>query len=157
MSATIDPTLHSALRTMARLFMRTLTDDDVEAYADALEGIPPFEAARACHELGKRERFFPRPVVIRACVDELRRESLHADTSAPRVMPHACDCHQGWLPATAAGVVISWDQSRGTGDWLYRGTGHHHVVRCTRCQQLRVPHKPVTRRSYDDEHDDRRR
>ena len=171
MSAFIDPSLHGALKRLARQFMRQLHDDDIEAFAEALDDLPIFDVVRACAEVGKHERYFPRPAIIRRWVQRLRTEQAPRPTTptTPETYTdpltgetsqlYTCSACQdrGWVPVTEAGAVISWDAVRGAGDWAGAAITHHHVTRCETCKRLRTPTAPVVRRSIEDEQDDRRR
>jgi len=172
MSARIDPSVYAAIKRTARQFLRTLHDDDVLAFAEALDDLTSFDVVRALAEIGKYEKFFPRPVVVRHYVEKLRSRAAPPTarpvpetdidpTTGERVELYRCrECQdKRFVPVTEAGAVISWDAVRGVGEFSYcgiRGTiKHHYVKHCATCNPPR-PAK-VTRRSYEDEQDDRRR
>jgi hypothetical protein len=165
----LHPTLVDALTRLARVFAHSLTDESLLLYADALDDLVPEDVSRAVDVYVKFERFWPRPVAIRHYVQKLQRQRelparplplIEWDaTLGANVQIAACRVCQdrGVVPLTKEKQRISWDESRGVGDFVGRGTGHYNVERCDVCNRLAPERPAVTRPSFDEEQDGRRR
>lgn len=186
MSATIHPFVRFALTKLARVFSRPIDDEDIAAYADALKDTAPEDVRDACDLLAQSERFWPRPVVIRDAIDRMHR-TAQGRTSKPFPVPEtytdpetgervelyhcaecldrgfvpiACDEHGKPLPGR---VRLSWSETDSVIERNDEGTivrvvrPHYRVDHCERCCKYVRPHKPVTRSSYDERHNDKER
>jgi hypothetical protein len=166
--ADLHPTFVDALTRLARVFAHPLTDEQLLLYADALDDIPPEDVSRAVDVYVKFERFWPRPVAIRSYVQKQQRQrSLPARplpliewdaTLGQNVQIASCSVCQdkGVVPLRQDKSRISWDESRGVGDFVGRGTGHYNVERCDVCNKLAPERPAVMRASFDEEQDGRR-
>jgi len=181
MSATVHPFVRFALTKLSRVFARPLDDDEIAAYADALDDVPPEDVRDACELLAKSERHWPRPVVIRDAVDRMHRQARPAPKPFPvpetytdpdsgeRVplfrcaecldrgfVPLACNEHGELLPGR---VRLSWLDvdagivERDDAGAIVRVTRpHYRVTRCERCCKFVEPRARVSRSSYDERH-----
>ena len=166
----LHPTLVAALTRLARVFAHPLNDEQLLIYADALDDISPEDVSRACDSIAKFERFWPRPVAIRHYVQKLQGQRALPDArplpliewdsvTGQHVQIAACRVCQdrGWIPLRQDKSRMSWDESRGVADFVGRGTGHYNVERCDVCNKVAPERPAVTRASFDEEQDGRRR
>jgi hypothetical protein len=167
----VHPYVLTALTRLARLYGHEWSSpEDMQAYADTLADLDPAAVDRACTEIAKRERFWPRPVTIRKAVDFLQRQraplpprgvpEIYTDDGGVTHELFACrECHdRGWLPVTAieGGSVMSWDQVEGRGEWANDPTPNAAVRRCTYCGKVAAPKSRAVRGSFEEDDKPRR-
>ena len=161
------PSVAVAISSMARVFMQKIDDDTIERIAEAVIDLAPEAVCEACDEITKHERFFPRPVVIRAYVERLQHQRTQQHTpaaafvdpsSGERAVWRCLACQdQGLRPHNDKGHVISWDQVRAVGAFLGAPQVHcHHISRCTVCNMLAEPKSKLTKPTFDEQQSDRR-
>jgi hypothetical protein len=158
------PYVMTALTRLARLYgHHWQSEAEINDYAEALADLDPAAVDRACTEIAKREKYWPRPVTIRRAVEFFQRQRAPLP---PRGVPEtytdddgvthelfACrECQdQGWIPVTAAGAPLSWDQVRGIGEYFGNAVANHAVRRCERCGKVAPPRQRIVRQSFEEE------
>ena len=147
MSATIQYGVAKALHDLASVFTHKWDHEgELAGYLKALADLPHDELVAACEDCARTEKYWPKPVVLRERVQQLRKAGKfeHTRPIATRVerwtnpatgteeVLHRCaDCEDtGWQPLNAHGQALLWQEVRS-------GLAQRQCVRKCPCGKLR--------------------
>lgn len=147
MSATIHFAVGKALHDLAVVFGHKWdSEHELGGYLKALSDLPPDALVAACEDCARTEKYWPKPVVLRERVAQLRKAGkfeaarpiatrverwVNPATGTEEVLYRCADCEDtGWQPVNAHGQALLWQEVRS-------GLAQRSCVRKCPCGKLR--------------------